>query len=332
MSAFESNKKYYIITAGPTGSGKTNLIDNTIKHLNINNNGYKKFLVDDLVENDQKYKDKISTIIKEIETECKQNDITDKICEKEKYINPDENLIKKFNDAYFEVRKKTGCDIEFVDGREYNGCDQKLINELKQDNKPDIIVIETVGTYIPTWLFENEKDIPEFIPDDYSIIISYSLVNINNLIERNKNRTYNNILNFKKNPDLPAPRLPSTNYRESIDQIIITLQNLYNSCINKNKLDTNICGKRKIDKLLIFDNNGSQQKLVFDSTDTKMTTETFNNLIESLLLSPSENKHGGSKKQKSKKSGSKKQKSKKSGSKKQKLKNKRTKKYNKIKI
>jgi Ni2+-binding GTPase involved in maturation of urease and hydrogenase len=109
MDAFESNKKYYIITAGPTGSGKTKLIDNTIKHLNLNssnNNLYKKFLVDDLVENDQIYKDKISTIIKDIETECKNDYTNSTECEKEKYINPDENLIKKFNDAYFEVRKK----------------------------------------------------------------------------------------------------------------------------------------------------------------------------------------------------------------------------------
>ena len=52
------NKPYIIITLGPTGSGKTKLIKETISYLGVKNN-YVKILIDDLIENNNKYKEKI---------------------------------------------------------------------------------------------------------------------------------------------------------------------------------------------------------------------------------------------------------------------------------
>jgi Ni2+-binding GTPase involved in maturation of urease and hydrogenase len=57
---------YFIITSGATGSGKTKLITEVMKYLNIETKPFIKILVDDLVENDDKYKCKVSEIINSV--------------------------------------------------------------------------------------------------------------------------------------------------------------------------------------------------------------------------------------------------------------------------
>ena len=91
-------KKYFIITAGPTGSGKTKLVEKTLEKLNINpKTEYTKFLIDDLIENDDDYKRLVKEIIKDVEVQCHENcDILYQksckiICEKFKYLNPSDN-------------------------------------------------------------------------------------------------------------------------------------------------------------------------------------------------------------------------------------------------
>ena len=106
-------KPYFIITAGATGSGKTKLITEVMKYLNIETKPFIKLLVDDLVENDDKYKCKVTKIINSVLDECKKevnctiDDYTD--CEQNKYNNPSEKLFKKFSDAYFTTRKEENC-------------------------------------------------------------------------------------------------------------------------------------------------------------------------------------------------------------------------------
>ena len=54
---------YFIITMGISGSGKTSLIEKTLNYLDLENKSYKKILIDDLIENNNNYKNKIRNII-----------------------------------------------------------------------------------------------------------------------------------------------------------------------------------------------------------------------------------------------------------------------------
>jgi hypothetical protein len=76
-----------------------------------------------------------------------------------------------------------------------------------------------------------------------------------------------------------------------------TLEKLYNSCINaENPKNTEICGSIPIHRLLIFDNNGSEHKNIFDSN--KNTKEDFNNIINNKTLFIDDNINGGNKSRK----------------------------------
>ena len=260
---------YFVITAGVTGAGKTSLIDETVKYLNITE-PYVKILVDDLVENDSRYKTLINDIIKDVLYECSKTDEDISICEQNTYNNPSDGLYKRFSDAYYSTRTSTGCNGEPLTCDDLN--DVKLIDAIKNNNN---IVFEMTGSYIPTWVLN-----PTWIPSHYIIIMTYSLVSLGNLIKRNKSRAYDTIQTFKRNNALPAPRLPNVS-REIIVktalQIYDVLLNLYDSCILTH--DTEICGERKIDQLLLFDNNEKSFQLKFDSTIQTLNKEDFNELI-----------------------------------------------------
>lgn len=79
--------------------------------------------------------------------------------------------------------------------------DKILIESIRQNKH---IILESNGTYIPKWVLSSE-----WIPNNYTVIFAYSLVTLNNLIERNKSRAYKSIQEFKLNSTNPAPRLPN---------------------------------------------------------------------------------------------------------------------------
>ena len=106
---------YIIITVGHAGSGKTRLINKTIEILNLDKN-YKTCLVDDLIENNDEYKNKIKELLK------------------------DNSKLELFEKAYFDVRQK--YDYDRVN-------DDKIKKYIK--NKKNII-LETTGKNIPKWI------------------------------------------------------------------------------------------------------------------------------------------------------------------------------------
>ena len=300
-------KKYFIITAGATGSGKTKLITETLKHLSLDENSpVTKILIDDLVENDPTYKEKIKEIISKIDedckkgidnkgnnTECKKNNTDCKVkntsyiddCEKEIFKNPSKELYKSFSDAYFDTRKVSGCGkIKQIN----KSCDDKIDMALIQikETKPKIVVFEFTGQYIPIWLLKNT----DYIPIDYIIVLAYSIVTIDNLVERNKDRSYKSIVEFKANNTKPAPRLPDVS-KEAFGTIISTIRttliNLYDNCIKNNykDIDKIKCGDRQINRLLLFDNNKTEFKKIYDYDNTKpdslISKEDFIKIIDS---------------------------------------------------
>jgi hypothetical protein len=289
-------KKYFIITAGPTGSGKTGLVNVTLTNLGIGEKKeYAKFLIDDLIENDNVYKEKIREIINKINEECmKEQDKDD--CEKNKYTNPSSELMIQFNNSYLEVRNTVGCK-EHIQENEQN-CNEVLDNRLKaivkMEIKPFIIVFEITGTSIPNWLLKSD-----FIPDDYTIIVSYSLVNFTNLLNRNISRTYKSIIDFKNDTTntKPAPRLPDirpTVFKKTIGDIYDIIIELYNKCVNiHDDIDVITCGTRKIDRLLIFDNN-SYYNIIFDSSIDSITeTELKAKIVSAIGVLTSDTSYGG---------------------------------------
>lgn len=292
-----SPTKYFIITAGPTGSGKTGLVNVTLAKLGIDEKTeYTKFLIDDLIENDNVYKEKIRKIINKIDEECMTEQNKDD-CEKNKYTNPSSELLTQFNNSYFEVRNTVGCK-EHIQEKEQN-CNEVLDNRLKaifkMEVKPFIIVFEITGSSIPKWLLNSE-----FIPDDYTIIVSYSLVNFTNLLNRNISRAYKSIINFKHDTTntKPAPRLPDiqpTVFKKTIGAIYNIIIELYNKCINiHDDIDVSTCGTRKIDRLLIFDNN-KYYNIIFDSLiDTDMSeTELKAKIVSAIGVLRSDTSYGG---------------------------------------
>ena len=62
------SKPYIIITSGPRGAGKTLLADKTIEYLKLFDKDmsttFTKILIDELIENNKVYKEKISSIVK----------------------------------------------------------------------------------------------------------------------------------------------------------------------------------------------------------------------------------------------------------------------------
>ena len=285
---------YFIITAGATGSGKTQLITETMKHLGIEREQFVKILIDDLVENDDKYKLKIIEIYKSIKEECDKDVNKDSKCEEFKYNNPNPELYKKFSDAYFETRNAIRCEPQKCQSNcnnllSFNQLnDQNLKNAVKENKH---IVFEFTGSYIPDWLLN-----PSWITEKYNVVIAYSLVTLDNLVQRNKSRAYKAMKEFQTDHNKPAPRLPDVSkekFKLIVSNIYDVLINLYDLCIVNYDNNKEKCGQKKINQLLIFDNNGSSMKSIYNSTKVPiLKIDEFKKLIDQSfgLLSESSSK------------------------------------------
>jgi hypothetical protein len=271
-----NNNPYFIITSGVTGSGKTILITDTLKYLKIDKQDYAKILVDDLVENDKKYKKEVNMIIKKISNLCKQEkrfclDVDCNNCDDSYYYNnPNDELYKLFSNAYFTVRKQKNCN-EIDINKNCDELNDMLLKQAFVDKKN--IILETTGSYIPTWVLNDE-----WITNEYNIVFSYSIVNVDNLYIRNIKRASTSINDFKKDNNKPAPRLPNvsrTYLKKSVKNLKLILELLYDLCILNYDDNKNMCGYKKINQLLIFDNNGKNLKLIFDSIKDKTNINKF---------------------------------------------------------
>jgi len=255
---------YFIITAGATGAGKTSLIEKTMDHLGLQEDVV-KILIDDLVEQNATYKKKIFSILDDIRRECKHQPK----CIRTTVNELSDDMLTKFGNAYFETRKGSYC----VPAREET-CDQLNDTNLKEavrDRKH--VVFETQGKEIPTWLLN-----PDWIPEDYTVVMTFSLVTFDRLLERNTRRVRSNMLRFYIDQRGPAPRLPEIRAKPFItvlNSIHKTLLTLYPQCIQSMHPE---CGTRKINHLLLFDNN-HKMTLLFDSQE-EVSFDAFATLIE----------------------------------------------------
>lgn len=277
------SKPFVIITLGPTGAGKTGLVNKTIKHCGLNPNLTPRvFLVDDLVVNNQKYKDDVSKIIK---TNNMTVDTVENVMTKPE-------VIAAFNNAYWDVRKSENCVKEQADN-----CDGVTDSQMKAAiAAKESFVLEITGSSIPKWFLDT--DWLGANTELYDVFVSCVLVSsLDTLIERNKSR-FKSAFGLFMNDSInnPAPRLPNITketFNDSILTIKKTVNDMYSECVlTKNESK---CGKEKIDRLLVFSNNESMT-LEFDSI--KDEPVKFEDVIKRLYPS---NQNGGARRRRTQK-------------------------------
>ena len=267
----DPKKPYIIVTNGITGSQKTKLSEEIINYLKLKDDNV-KILIDDLVTNNKEYKKKVLDIIRRVNEECDNK----KPCIENKYKNPDHKLLDAFEKAYFDIRKGENCTDDYA-----NSCDK--LNDLNLENalkNGKNIIFETQGINVPSWLLSHP-----YLRDNYNVIFGYSLAPIRKVIDVITSRANANIKKYEKNPEkTPAPRFPNTNkskIKQDIIKIMNTLKFLRNNCIDNVKHLA--CGNKKIDKLLIYNNNSEfKLDLVYDSINNMNDVE-FENMLKNIV-------------------------------------------------
>ena len=302
--------KYILFKCGPTGSGKsiieseidkylkekTEITDNIFTHKDTVN-----LSIDDLVEKNPYFKQNVDLVFKKLFDKHKLK-LKRKIKKEEEIIgktrkdkvksiqsitnehiikiiiehfdNPSKEIIDELNIIYQNSRINTSC----IEGNIYgritrqttktikDSCENlrdELMQKALDENKN--IVFERTGKDFPTKLFKKFPKIAE-----YNIIFCWSVVNVCELLHRNKERVikklenyfkikddspikYDSIDNFLESKILPIPRLPDTDeikYKKSLLDIINTF-NIY--FYNKN-IYRQIVIDNNYDPLIIYDN------------------------------------------------------------------------------
>lgn len=184
----DRGQKWFVLLLGPTGSGKSKLKNETLKKLGIDEINSTYIGIDDYVEADQFYHEKINEILgingidRENTLEDKENKILQQI-----FKEPDTKLLKAFNEAYFASR--TG----FINGEKVRDIkkhgepmdelhDKELYSALL--NKRHVIT-EVTGLRGISWFVNLAKG------HGYKVVISVPLVMFGSLKENNENRAYN---------------------------------------------------------------------------------------------------------------------------------------------
>lgn len=268
-------KQFVIITLGPTGAGKTGLVNQTIRHCGLSNPSPTVFLVDDLVVNNPTYKDSVSDIIAKYKMthDTVETQMTDP------------TVIAAFNAAYWNVRKSNDC----VKGNP-NNCDDVTDSQMKAAiEAKQSFVLEITGSSIPKWFLDREWLGAN--TELYDVFVSCVLVSsLDTLITRNMSRFKQAFTLFMGDPiNNPAPRLPNIT-KETFNESILTIKKTVNEMYKECVLDKNEskCGTEHIDRLLVYSND-KELKLEFDSK-IPQPENTFEDVIK--MLYPS-NQSGG---------------------------------------
>ena len=249
---------YIIITNGTVGSGKSALIEKTIWHYKLPRT-YSLFLIDDLIESNEHYKEMIDKIIL---SECTNRTLCESL--EERILNPNDDLYQKFGAAYFDTRGKTGG--KWCDGISCEELLNQMLSTAIEDSKN--MIFETTGTYYVEWLINKLKT-------EYKIYYAFTILDVCENIQRNKSRLYNQMVKYINNRSENAPRLP--NIRDDAIKLAIK-QNLTNIW--------NLIGKKILSglpdkfRIIVFNNssNTSDDDLVlYDSEDAHL-----NDLVTSM--------------------------------------------------
>jgi energy-coupling factor transporter ATP-binding protein EcfA2 len=282
QTKFNYDNPTIIITAGPTGSGKSSLLDKALELLYKHRETptYKTFLIDDYVDNSQSYKDIVDNIIDKYN--CKESIEPDSPCD---VANPNQELIDDLDKAYFEIRENGPCDSSGKSCKEIFNVDLKTAIENREN-----ILIETTGKDIP---LKYISKIAQFAGlTNYNFLFMYSILDFNPLIDRVKSRFKKSMTSYLNDKNSSAPRISNISrepFKKKTSKIITTLIKLRNECLRLGRPSNPECGALNSNGnfiLLIFDNNSMPSKLIYDSRTIHklMTTGEFITLLHSYGL------------------------------------------------
>lgn len=287
------------ITLGPTGSGKANWRAHLQKYFTQNLDDTVDILIDDIVENNDCYKQKVFNYFTEHvklynkikETNLLLNSTLNKIVTEDfKKIIELEKIINDLNKFYFEVRKQINCDYkpsQFQNNPEkiskINMCqidntsgnikscdaknDKKLLRALK---KGQSVVIEMVGNKDFSWIFKDPLYSKYTTTRNWIVFIP--IAPMNDLIERNKLRALKVLKSYIiKSPDTNKwkintkqnpPRLPNVNRKIYLS----TCKAIFNQLTPKKR--------RKYKKILIDAKNGGSINFIgFYNANTQIRSQ-----------------------------------------------------------
>ena len=164
-----------------------------------------------------------------------------------------------------DVRQGKSCT------RTNTSCKKQMTEEINTayDNKANVL-IETTGKKIPI------DYVNQFV--GYNVVFVYSIVSIENLVERNAKRANTKFQEYiKDTAENPAPRVVDVSektFNQKVKEIVNTLKFLRGICMKIQRSDDpNIskCGNIKdsnIFNLILVDNNEQEAKIVYDHTKT----------------------------------------------------------------
>ena len=267
-----------ILTAGPTGSGKSDLTQIALELLYSTQTIPKctKFLVDDLVEKSDLYKEKINALIEKFG--CDKS-ISEGKCDLK---NPSSSILKHFEEAYMSTRKVGPCNSVIPES--CNDVFKSRIKAAISDGKN--ISIETTGSKLPLE-YINLVDMLK-----YNVVFVYSLVSFGALLGRNIDRASKNMTSYLNDRTKPGPRLPDVSekqFKKATSVIIQTIIKLRNICMRRGKPPYKTCGiiaNGSPFTLLIYDNEGPSKRLVYNSrtSDDFKTDQEFVTFISNYKL------------------------------------------------
>jgi len=288
------DKNILLLVLGPTASGKGSLPTKVSKYLAIKKDNYKSLLIDDLVEKNISYIEDVNNYLNNLLKNKSENEIKDIIKNSNKHI----DIVNKFGLIYKKNRFCTDCingtslynlrntyrhicsnleDNTLINksnftkiisknaNREKLSCeelnDKNLDKAIKNNNN---ILLETTGKSIPYWLFEiYEKELV-----NYKVIMAWSVLDICELIKRNKLRALNQfnqwLIEKKKGSKINTiPRLPDIRFKLYKKDLTLIIKSLINF-IKENEKNNKLIGNNKI-RILIFDNSDQDNYIIYDN-------------------------------------------------------------------
>ena len=284
---FDITKPTIIFTSGPTGAGKSGLLEKVFDayYKKSYDTTFRNFLIDDYVENSESYKNKVKDIIRNFN--CNKDEPTESC----NFNEPSKPLLEAFAEAYFSVRQDGPCGLP--PKPEY-GCKLTMFNQIIEAIQAnDNILIETTGKKIP---IDYLKTLEKFTRiHNYNVLFVFAFVKFETLMERNKTRASRQMKEFiESNYDNPAPRLPDISpnvFKQTTTGIEKSLVLLRNKCLRLRAPNKEVCGPINSTgsfNLLLFSNDERKARLIYDSRvpdDNIMTDADFIKYIRKFNLS-----------------------------------------------
>lgn len=222
------NDKWFVLLVGPTGSGKSKLKECTMQNLGLPDSDTEYMGIDDLVENDNGYKEAVKQLL-ENQEDCQNYDCL---------MKNDESILESFNKIYFDARNQ-GLDEEY----------DRIFYTALMDKKH--IVTEVTGLRGISWFVNLAK------AHGYRVAISISLVYFDTLVDANKTRARDAAAVFMKDRDMPAPRLQNVDpevFEKNVKQIYFNILKMLMQCFDEENTVPDYCGNYVVDKLYVYTN------------------------------------------------------------------------------